>query len=146
MSITSFSGDYRFLSNFWPCSVVLDGILYPSVENAYQAAKTTDNILRRYFETCTAGKAKRAGRELDVRSDWNEIKLSTMTDLVTQKFTKDISLSQMLRDTRPNELIEGNTWGDVYWGVCNGVGSNHLGKILMTIRDRICMDENFTLI
>ncbi|MGL4755290.1 MAG: NADAR family protein, partial [Aeromonadaceae bacterium] len=133
--IDSFSGEYRFLSNFWPCNVTLDGATYPSVEHAYQAAKTSSTFERlRVIACATPGDAKRAGRTLTIRPDWDAIKVSVMRDLVCQKFA-DPQLAALLASTRGRQLVEGNNWGDTFWGVCRGEGQNNLGKILMSIRD-----------
>jgi ribA/ribD-fused uncharacterized protein len=133
--INSFSGDYRFLSNFWPCSVMLDGEEYQTVEHAYVAAKVTDPTIRRQIQTCpTAGKAKQFGRKVKLRADWDEVKLSVMEDLLRQKFSEKSLLNRLL-DTKDHELIEGNHWNDTFLGVCNGVGDNNLGKLLMKIRE-----------
>jgi len=59
-----------------------------------------------------------------------------MTDLVRQKFSNP-QLAKQLLDTKDFELIEGNTWGDTFWGVCSGKGQNNLGKILMQIRNEL---------
>lgn len=132
--IDSFTGPNRFLSNFWPCEVVLDDELYNSVEHAYVAAKVTDRTLRCQIRDCaTAGQVKRLGRKLPLREDWEAIKLSVMEDLLCQKFSQS-PLREQLLATGEQELIEGNHWGDVFWGVCEGVGQNNLGKILMRIR------------
>jgi ribA/ribD-fused uncharacterized protein len=133
--INSFTGKYRFLSNFWPVQVTLDGMVYPSVEHAYQAAKTDSYLLRIVIrEAPTAGEAKRAGRELTVRKDWDNIKLYRMEGLIYQKFQYE-DLREKLLSTGDQELIEGNTWGDTFWGQCKGQGHNYLGKILMKVRD-----------
>ena len=133
--INSFQGDYRFLSNFWPVRVQLDGATYTTVEHAYQAAKTLDdrerNTVRRAL---TPGEAKRAGRRVTKRADWEQVKIEVMRVLLQQKFRSDY-LHDKLQATRGHELVEGNTWGDTFWGVCRGVGENHLGKLLMQIRD-----------
>jgi len=133
--IDSFKGENRFLSSFWPCEVELDGVTYESVEHAYQAAKTVVPEEREKFRyAATAGIAKRLGRSVTMRDDWDDVKLSVMRDLVTQKFS-DPSLRALLDETKGKQLIEGNHWGDVFWGVCKGKGENHLGKILMEVRD-----------
>jgi len=137
MAIEKFRGEYRFLSNFWPARVVFDHSLYPTVENAYQAAKTTNRVLRVAFQNChTAGQAKKAGRELLLRSDWEDIKLELMLELQREKF-KDEDLKSQLMSTGDQELIEGNSWNDTYWGVCRGKGQNHLGKMLMKVRQEL---------
>lgn len=136
--ITSFKGEYRFLSNFWTCSVIYEGEKYPSSEHAYVAAKTLDKQLRKEIAACeTAGKVKRLGRRLQIREDWEEIKIKAMYIIVKDKFTRSAILKTKLLSTFPATLIEGNTWGDTIWGVCNGVGENNLGKILMKVRDEL---------
>ena len=121
MTISSFTGKNRFLSNFWPCKVRFGGEEYPSVEHAYQAAKTNDKFIRKVIqETSTPGKAKRLGRKLKVVEDFDEIKTAVMILLLFEKF-EDPELREKLSATGNEELIEGNTWGDTYWGVCNGI-------------------------
>lgn len=134
--IDRFFGKYRFLSNFWPCQILMEGIIYPSIENAYQAAKTLDRDLRTQFVDISPGEAKKLGRKLQLRKDWEKYKIPAMELFVFQKF-RNPKLKGFLLDTDNKELIEGNTWGDKFWGVCDGVGENHLGKILMKVRDRI---------
>lgn len=137
MTINSFQGEYRFLSNFWPAEVVLDGETYPSVEHAYVAAKTVDLHMRKLAKDCqTAGQVKRFGRTLPLRRDWEEVKLQIMHDLVRQKFAHSY-LKEKLLATGDEELVEGNTWNDTFWGVCRGVGENNLGKILMEVRKEL---------
>jgi ribA/ribD-fused uncharacterized protein len=135
-TIDQFTGEYRFLSNFWPASVGLDGVEYPSVENAYQAAKTLDAKARRPFAKFTAHEAKKAGRALAMRKDWEEVKLAVMESLLIVKFDID-DLRAKLLATGDAELVEGNWWGDRFWGVCNGVGENHLGRLLMKVRAQL---------
>lgn len=135
--IDSFSGQYRFLSNFYPADVKYEGEQYSSVEHAYQAAKTLDLSHRIIIRDCgRPGVAKKLGKHIVLRDDWNEIKLSVMGQLLWQKFHID-PLRQLLIDTDPFELIEGNHWGDVYWGICRGIGENNLGKLLMEIRKEL---------
>jgi ribA/ribD-fused uncharacterized protein len=132
--IEGFTGQYRFLSNFAPAQVWYDGLMYPSVEHAYQAAKTTVSSERLDIQACVKpGDAKKAGKEVTLRPDWEKVRLNIMAYLVRQKFANN-PLKQMLLDTKDYELIETNSWGDTFWGVCKGVGSNHLGKILMNVR------------
>lgn len=137
--IRQFQGDYRFLSNFWLCKVNFQGFEYPSVENAYQAAKTMDLNHRACFVELTAGQAKREGRKITLRPDWEEVKYDIMHFLVTRKFLTNPELAKKLKDTGSAELIEGNSWGDCYWGVdlATNSGANNLGKILMEVRDII---------
>ena len=132
--IDVFRGSYRFLSNFWGCSIRFDGATYPTVENAYQAAKTLDLRQRRPLENCSPGDAKRFGRRLLLRPDWEAAKLSVMRDLLAAKFRCGSDLATLLDRTGHHLLVEGNAWGDTFWGVCRGRGENHLGRLLMERR------------
>ncbi|QIG70764.1 swarming motility YbiA-like protein [Rhizobium phage RHph_I1_18] len=136
-AITSFSGEFSFLSNMHPTDgIVYVSVTYPTVEHAYVAAKTTDPELRRQvLEIANPRMAKKFGRTFDLRPGWEEMKLSLMNDFVRQKFNS--SLKHKLLSTNSRWLIEGNWWGDRFWGVCKGVGLNHLGHILMTVREEL---------
>lgn len=134
-AITKFTGPYRWLSNFWPCIVVYEGMEYPSSEHAYQAAKFKSNTVRILIRnSVTPGRAKRKARQLYMRSDWDDVKVDIMSRIVYDKFIRTKNLRDALLATKDAELIEGNTWDDTFWGSCNGVGENHLGKILMDVR------------
>lgn len=137
-TINKFDGSFRYLSNFWLCKIVYEDILYPSTEHAYAAAKTLD-LNERWImsKLATPSQVKRYGRGLKLREDWEKVKLQVMYDLVKLKFSQDNELKNKLIRTNGIELIEGNTWGDTYWGVCKGKGENNLGKILMRVRDEI---------
>ena len=138
--IKEFQGENRFLSNFHPCRIDWEGIVYSSVEHAYQASKTLDRKERfRISGLSTPGKAKRAGSRLTIRPDWESVKISIMESLVRQKFTRHQILKQALLATGNQEIQEGNTWGDTFWGVSlsTGEGRNELGKILMRIREKL---------
>lgn len=135
--IDSFSGDYSFLSNFYPVDVEFDGEVYPSVEHAYQAAKTYDISARELIRNAISpGRAKQLGEAVEIHSEWDKTKISIMNELLVKKF-QDPKLRIMLMNTEGSDLLEGNYWGDTFWGVCNGVGKNHLGQILMSIRNGI---------
>ena len=137
-AITSFEGEYRFLSNFYPAVVVFEGITYPTVEHAYQSAKTLDmNERRRIAAIADPAEAKRAGRALKYRADWEQVKFDVMETCVRYKFTHHIELRKKLLATGDATLEEGNNWGDRIWGVVDGVGENRLGKILMKVRDEL---------
>lgn len=115
---SKFDGDYFFLSNFYPCEINLCDKIYPSVEHAFQAAKTNDEQEREKIRLAeTPGKAKRLGRKVRLIDCWNEIRLSTMECLINQKFDNEI-LKQKLIDTGDATLIEGNDWNDTFWGMC----------------------------
>lgn len=136
MKIDKFEGDYRFLSNFWSVQVQYNGVVWPSAEHAYQAAKFNDpKKTAKILANQDPKSAKRYGKTKGLRPDWEEVKVDIMRDIVRAKFDQHHMLMDKLKTTSPNELIEGNWWGDTFWGVCNGKGENLLGKILMEIRD-----------
>lgn len=135
--IVAFKGDYLWLSNFWPVTVMYDGLVYPSVEHAYQAAKTTDQVHRsRIAAASTPGRAKRLGNRAPLRPQWDYMKEDVMLALLRQKFQVP-ELKQHLLDTGEEQLVEGNTWGDTYWGVYRGKGHNRLGVLLMRVRTEL---------
>ena len=134
--ILEFQGEHRWLSNFWPAKVEIYGTVYPTVENAYQAAKT-HSPNRDPFLTCTPGQAKRLARELQIRSDWEEVKVYVMRRLISQKFAPGTELAEKLLDTGDCKIVEGNRWGDTFWGVCRGHGQNTLGKLIMEQRQNL---------
>lgn len=140
--IDKFSGDNAFLSNFYESPIMYEGIEFPTVEHAFQAAKTTDIGQRQAIAALdTPGKAKRAGRKVNLRNNWESIKIGIMTDLVATKFETHEDLLDKLAATGSQELVEGNNWNDTFWGVCRGKGRNELGKILMRVRSCIEEDE-----
>lgn len=142
-TIPNFKESHRFLSNFWWAKVKLDGIIYPSTEHAYQAAKTLVPAERDKIRLAKSfNEAKHLGYSVTLRPNWDKMKNEIMFDLVLQKFRNYPLLRASLLQTGDAELIEGNTWHDIYWGVCNcpdhkGVGENHLGKILMAARKHL---------
>lgn len=131
--ISDFRGPYRFLSNFHLAPIEFEGRVYPSTEHAYQAAKVPDDR-RELFLSGSCRDAKRLGRTVPLRHDWEEVKDGVMLTICRYKFSRHPALRAALLATGDHELVEGNTWGDTYWGVCNGVGKNRLGQILTQIR------------
>lgn len=147
--VAQFRGRFGFLSNFYPCTVELKGTqLFPeiasheiysarSVEHAYQAAKSKKkSSLNKVLGAGSAGEAKKVGRGIILRPDWEFVKLDIMRSLIESKFSER-RLGKALVDTAPHVLIEGNNWGDTFWGVCNGVGYNYLGLLLMLQRNKL---------
>lgn len=134
--IGHFAGPFRFLSNFQPCRVLDDrGTLHKTVEHAYQASKATnDDDYWRIASAPTPSHAKRRGRSISVDTAWANRKEEVMRRLLVQKFAPGSHLAHRLSATHPAELVEGNEWGDTFWGVCNGSGENRLGRMLMEIR------------
>jgi len=142
--ITSFRGAYRFLSNFYPVQITdVDGLVFPSVEHAFQAAKTLDPKWRAKIRNASsAAIAKALGKQVPLVSDWEARRVHVMERLLRQKFLNPV-LRQHLLNTGDAELIEGNTWHDNFWGFCHCdkcfdvESKNHLGKLLMQIRGEL---------
>ena len=137
--INKFEEEFRFLSNFYPCEVKFRGYIFPSTENAYQFAKIPYNLRNTYvdlFINCPPNIAKKNGRSVKIRNNWENIKVKIMFALLTKKFKNPV-LRKKLLDTGNAILIEGNYWNDTFWGVCNNVGKNMLGKLLMKVRKEI---------
>lgn len=133
--INWFDGEYAFLSNFYPCRVYMgDGVDYPSVEHAFQAMKSTDLKDRAMISAIkNPGDAKRAGKRLKLRENWEDIKSNVMRQALMSKFRYNKDLRNKLLATGSAVLIEGNHHGDRYWGV-DGYGENILGHLLMQLR------------
>lgn len=132
--IREFQGEYRWLSNFYHSPLEYEGIPYLSVEAAFQAQKQPERAPS--FINLNPSEAKRLGRQVNLRPDWEEVKDRIMYEIVKEKF-RNYDLAMKLLATGDQELEEGNTWGDTYWGVCKNGGQNKLGKILMQVRDFI---------
>lgn len=137
--IDRFDKKYYFLSNFFSNPITYEGLVYQNAEAAFQSAKCKDDIGRLNFTKLPPNQAKRLGRRTDLREDWEDIKDGVMLDVVRAKF-KDEKLKKWLLDTGDEYLIEGNTWGDKYWGQVNGVGKNKLGLILMQVREELAKE------
>lgn len=141
--IDHFSGPYQFLSNFYAAQVGYEGVEYQTVEHAYQASKTLNLHQRRFIaDSRKPGIAKIRGRNVTLRPDWEQLKLGIMEVLVLQKFTRYPDLREKLLRTGDLELVEGNNWNDTFWGVVkqadgSETGLNHLGLILMNVRQQL---------
>ena len=141
--IDSFDQEFAFLSNFYPSPITHEGVEYPTVEHAFQAAKTLDQEEReRVRAAATPGTAKRLGRKVALRNDWEQIKIDLMRRLLAEKF-KDQKLRSSLLATGRAMLVEGNTWHDNFWGDCRcqrcgkRQGANMLGNLLMEVREML---------
>ena len=135
--IDKFDGEYAFLSNFYYSPFMFQGRQYPTVEHFFQAhkAKTYEDFISVLVEPTPKG-AKQVGRKIKMREDWETVKDTIMLEGLRAKFSIK-GLREKLLATGDEELIEGNYWHDTYWGVCNGVGKNKLGKMLMQVREEI---------
>ncbi|MGN0180803.1 MAG: NADAR family protein [Candidatus Ornithomonoglobus sp.] len=109
-SITNFHKDgYEFLSNFYEASITFNGLTYGNAEAAFQAQKVLDNEERMKFCRLTPNIAKKRGRKVQLRTDWEEIKLELMYEIVKSKFEQNPKLAQKLLATGEQGLVEGNT-------------------------------------
>ena len=154
-TISNFKGKYEFLSNFYTgpgSDVTINGIHYATTEHAFQAGKFVKRSLRRQVADCaTPGDSKRFARALarkvGNRSGWKEADISIywMLKCIRLKFTHPV-LARKLVSTHPLNLIEGNTWGDAFWGMVRDKdgrwrGDNWLGKILTHVRAELIAGE-----
>ena len=141
--IVEFDGEHAFLSNFFPSSILYEGIVYPTNEHFFQAMKTLDQAERQKIANAeTPGMAKRLGRHVQLRPDWEQIKVDVMRTGLMLKFT-DAALAEKLLATGDEELVEGNWWHDQTWGSCfcpdhcRTPGRNLLGMLLMELRKEL---------
>ena len=145
--IDFFDGEYDLLSNFYNASCIFEEKLYPTVEHAFQAAKSLDQAERDWIAAAgSPGLAKRLGRRVNLRPDWEKVKFDVMEECLRSKFADPV-LKQKLLATGDEELVEGNYWHDNTYGNCSCerckdiIGRNMLGNILMKLRTEF-MEEN----
>lgn len=143
-AIIHFKDDYFFLSNFYNCDIVYEGISYKSAEAAFQAQKCSDDNKKLEFSALSAGQAKKLGKEIELRKDWNDIRVDIMKSVVRTKFDQHPELQEQLVATGDRCLIEVNVWHDKFWGVSSGKGRNMLGRILMDLRKEYKENEHGT--
>jgi ribA/ribD-fused uncharacterized protein len=160
--IDQFDGtDYAFLSNFYASPIIWTPasngrlsnhrLAWPTVEHAYQAAKLDPELpdlldrLADFQLARNAGMVKKLGKAIALRPDWDDVKIDIMRSLVILKFHTFAHLRQKLMATGDAELIEGNWWGDVFWGICRGVGRNELGKLLVEVRTGMRTDYRIAI-
>ena len=139
--IDSFRNEYFFLSNFFEAPVCYEGITYKSNEAAFQAQKCQNKSDRVQFSSLTPSEAKRLGRSISLRHDWETVKVNIMEDLIYAKFSQNPVLREKLIKLQDVYLEEGNDWGDKIWGTVNGQGRNLLGQILMKVRDEFIKEK-----
>lgn len=136
--ITKFWNEYRWLSNFHRCHIKYLGLSFNNVEEAYQAAKCTDSVEQKEFVGIGPLEAKHKGNRCrSFRPDWDSVRVSVMRELLRCKFYYNDDLCDLLLATGDADLVEGNHWGDQFWGVCKGEGQNMLGKLLMEVREQL---------
>lgn len=139
-TIEQFQNEHRFLSNFWPAKITYNETSWDTSEAAYQAMKSTDPEVHAHIASMRhAGQIKRLGKMLNIRPDWEFIKVQVMTDITFAKYDQNLDLKQLLLSTGFSKIEEGNDWGDVIWGVSppgSGIGKNYLGVVLMKVREK----------
>lgn len=138
--IRGFFDEYRYLSNFYIASVRYNGLLFQNNEAAFQAQKCPSRASE--FTKLNPSQAKRLGRRVSLRRDWESVKYTIMKEIVYAKFSQNTALRNMLLGTGNAKLFEENTWGDTIWGTVNGQGRNYLGKILEEVRDELRKELN----
>ena len=135
--INRFTGNYYFLSNFYSAPIVYEGITFLNNEAAFQSQKCVKEKDREKFCNLNPSEAKKLGRRVVLRQDWEKEKTRIMYEICYAKFTQNPDLKELLLNTGNEELIEGNNWGDMIWGCVDGIGENRLGKILMKVRKEL---------
>jgi ribA/ribD-fused uncharacterized protein len=137
-AITHFRDEHAFLSNMYPCTIKMGKYTFKCAEAAFQAAKCPERAHE--FEALDGPAAKALGRKVNLRPDWANVRIKFMHRILKAKFTQNLDLMKKLIHTKNTYLVEGNTWKDTFWGICNGVGHNHLGRLLMAVREDIMKD------
>ena len=142
--VTHFRKEYGFLSNMYDCPVTYKGHTFGSSEAAYQAQRCANPKDAEQFVSMSGRDAKITAKKVKTRADWDSVKAEIMEEIVRTKFTQNPELGKKLLATGNRELVEGNHWHDTYWGVCNGVGKNMLGNILMKVREELQKEKSMT--
>lgn len=146
MAILRFTGKNAYLSNFYDTPVEYNGLTYPNSEAAFQAQKTADPDERVKFTNVTAAEAKKMGKKITLRDDWEDVKVEEMYKICKAKFSQNEEIKNALIATGEQDIIEGNDHYDTYWGVCNGVGANNLGRVLMRVRAELAGKEQIDVL
>lgn len=138
--IKEFNNEYRWLSNFAPVKIILDGVEYPSVEHAYMSKKSDDTEWKKFCMDANNKpyQVKRQSKTLTLTENWNDIRLDVMKECLIQKFSQEPYRTKLL-ETGNQYIQEGNLWNDKFWGFClkTNTGENHLGKLIMDIRSKL---------
>jgi len=141
--IKEFQKEYRWLSNFTPVEIELNGIKYPSVEHAYMSAKVDSDEWRAFCSNPNnkAGQVKKASykfKKSELVQNFDEIKVDVMRECLIQKFNQEPFKSKLIA-TGDLHIQEGNLWNDKFWGFClkTNQGQNILGHLIMEIRKEL---------
>ena len=137
-TINRFKGEYDFLSNWYPCHIVWEGLEYHSAETAFQASKCKDEKERKVFAGCSTDKAVLKGKDLIPYPGWEEAQISIMESILQAKFEQNPALMRKLAETGNRVLLNGNNKQETFWGIdlYSWTGENHLGRIIMNIREK----------
>jgi ribA/ribD-fused uncharacterized protein len=139
--IRKFKNEYRWLSNFAPCYIILDNAEYQSVEHAYMSAKSDDKEWKHFCQTePKASSVKKVSADMSLIDDWTSKRVEIMKQCLCQKYAQE-PYKSLLIATKHKYLQEGNNWEDKFWGVCleTNEGENILGKLIMEIRERLIL-------
>lgn len=140
--INRFVGEHYFLSNFYPSTLYLDGLSYPTAEHAYQANKCLDVNTKEIIRNCSDPlEAKKLGRQVALCEDWESTKIPLMKRIIREKFNNPF-LRELLIGTGSAKLIHDNKFNDKFWGICRGEGENWLGLILEEVREHLLLETS----
>lgn len=142
-TIRGFYGNYQFLHNDYDVPVTIDGITYRCNMSAYEAQKISDYYEKKKFADLDGLVAYELGKRIKTTDDFEENKLNIMKKIVYAKFVQNEELKRKLLDTGDKILICSNYYGDKFYGVVEGKGKNHLGKILMEVRDELRRESSW---
>ena len=144
--IDRFRDENDWLSNFAPVKITLNGVTYASVEHAYMSAKSDSKEWKKLCAdpSRTAGEVKRLSKLLTLVDNWDKRKVAVMRSCLMQKYHTEPYRTKLI-NTGSEYIKEGNTWGDVFWGVNieTGEGENNLGKLIMYVRLMLTEKFNF---
>ena len=140
MSHKQFVGKLAYLSNMYPVRIRINIQSIPyefsCLESAFQALKSTNPEVHKAMESLNGYDAKAMSKHITVRSDWNEKKLQFMDKLLFVKFENAVLKEKLINEPVEN-IVEHNTWGDTFYGKYNGVGLDHLGRLLREHKQRL---------
>lgn len=123
------------LSNMFYSKIEYMGYTFKTAESAFQAAKCKNIEDRKLFVELNGYKAKKLGQKIELRDDWERNKVKIMEEILRIKYKNPRMRVKLFETIRYEEIVEENTWGDTFWGVCDGYGDNHLGRTLLKIRE-----------
>ena len=133
--IKELRNEYYFLSNMYECPIVWKGVTFKSSETLFQMFKCKNIDDMSKFQKLNGFQAKKLGRKIEMRPDWNEVRIKYMEFVLKLKFDQNLDLRERLMRTEGKIEENNNNWNDTFWGITNGKGENHLGKLLYKLRE-----------